>query len=52
MHSRYDHELSTVEDCLDPCLNNNVGLVNHIVIFCIIYLQLSCFPALDDAKII
>ena len=52
MHCRYDHELSIVEDCLDPNVNNNFDLVDGTAIFYTIYLQLYWFPALQDVKII
>ena len=48
----YHHELSIVEDCLDPSLNNNSDLVNGTVIFYTIHLQLSWYPVLQDVKII
>jgi hypothetical protein len=51
MHCWYDHELSIVEDCLNPCLNNNSDLVNGIVIFYTISLQLSWYPVLQKVKI-
>jgi hypothetical protein len=50
MQSWYDHELTIVEDCLDPSLNKNFDLVNGPAIFGIIYLQLSWFPILQDKK--
>jgi hypothetical protein len=52
MHCWYDLELTKVKNCLYPSLNNNSGLVNDTVIFCIIYLQLSWCPALQDVKMI
>ena len=50
MHSWYNHELTIVEDCLDPSLNKNFDLVNDLAILGIIYLQLSWFPVLQDEK--
>jgi hypothetical protein len=52
MHCPYDHELTIVEDCLDPSPNNNSNLVNDTPIFCIVYLQLSWCPALQHVNTI
>ena len=50
MHSWHDHEITIVEDCLDPSLNKNFDLVTGHAILGIIYLQLSWLPVLQVEK--